>query len=53
MERAKDGLKIGAKVTTRNDFFEDDTDALLMEISKMSFISKAPLKELVLNYHLS
>ena len=34
-------------MAARNDSFKDAADALLMKISKMSFVSKAPLKERV------
>ena len=40
----KDQSNIGAKVTTRNDFFEDAADALLMEISKMPSVSGVPFE---------
>ena len=44
LERAKDRLEIGAKDTTRNNSFEDAANALLVEISKMSFVSIVPTK---------
>ena len=34
-------------MTARNDSFEDTAHALLMEISKISFVSKAPFTERV------
>ena len=42
LERAKDRSDIGVKVATRNGFFEDAADALLMEISEMSSVSGVP-----------
>ena len=47
LERAKDRRDIGAKLAARNDSFKDAADALLMKISKMSFVSKAPFTERV------